>query len=71
MDSVRNLTVISALGSSTILNLSWFPPATPNGVITDYEVNVSTSASSDVGNFTASEDFPTNTRFSRNITNLS
>ena len=71
MDSVRNLTVISVLGSSTILNISWFPPATPNGVITDYEVSTSSLTPIDVRNFTASEDFPANTRFSRNITNLS
>ena len=40
MDSVRNLTVISALGSDSILNVSWLPPATPNGVIINYELNV-------------------------------
>ena len=71
MDSIRNLTVTSDLGSDTILNVSWFPPAIPNGVIIDYELNVSTSKSTiRVRNFTVSSTLQADVIISRSITNL-
>ena len=71
LDSVRNLTVISVLGSDSILNVSWFPPTTPNGVIINYEVNVSTLTSTiRVRNFSVSSTLRADTIISRSITNL-
>ena len=43
---MRDVRVISPVGSSTMLIVTWLPPALPNGVITSYDVELATSATS-------------------------